>query len=153
MDYNTQFKRVARSDPVKKFDLLSVRYMDKDQTSLLPLFGDYATSPLRPLIEAGGGDAEEAASSLMGPGPWTIQTELKLPKSCARMHFTNKHKKSNISINHMLKLTIRVERGDDQFVDAKTGKRKHFDIVVQTPLHILSVRGIHCYLGGFLHPF
>ncbi|KLO14299.1 hypothetical protein SCHPADRAFT_826646, partial [Schizopora paradoxa] len=127
---------LGRTDPVKRFELFSVRYMDKDQTSLLPLLGDYSPSPLRPVVEGGGGgDAEEAASSFMGPGPWSLQTELKLPRSCARMHFTNKHKKSNITVTHVLKLTIRVERGDDEFVDAKTGKRKHFDIVVQTPLH------------------
>lgn len=34
---------------------------------------------------------------------------------------------------------MRVERGDDNALDIKTGKRKLFDIVVQTPVHILSV--------------
>ena len=38
-----------------------------------------------------------------------------------------------------MKIVMRVERGDDTFVDLKTGKRKQFDIVVQTPVHILSV--------------
>lgn len=75
----------------------------------------------------------------MSPGPWEITANLELPKSCARMHFTNKHKRSNISITHTLKIVFRVERGDDEYVDAKTGLRKHFDIVVQTPMHILSV--------------
>ena len=98
---------------------------------------DFTTSPLRGLVDAD--DDSEAASSLMGPGPWSIQALLQLPKSCDKMHFTNKHKRSNIGISHTLKIVFRVERGDDAFIDAKTGNRKHFDIVVQTPLHILSV--------------
>ncbi|OBZ69941.1 hypothetical protein A0H81_10403 [Grifola frondosa] len=38
----------------------------------------------------------------------------------------------------MLKIIFRVERGDDYALDPHTGKRKLFDIVVQTPVHILS---------------
>ena len=62
-----------------------------------------------------------------------------MPRSCAQLHFTAKNKRSSISVGHALKIVFRVERGDDQFVDAKTGKRKLFDIVVQTPVHVLSV--------------
>ena len=39
----------------------------------------------------------------------------------------------------VLKIIFRVERGDDEALDPTTGKRKLFDIVVQTPVHILSV--------------
>lgn len=137
VDYYTQFKRIARTDGIKKFELMSVRNFEKDAPPLLPLTSDYTRSPLRGMVVAA--DESDAASQLMGPGPWTIQHDLQLPKSCARMHFTNRHKRSNIGINHLLKIVMRVERGDDEFVDPKTGKRKHFDIVVQTPIHILSV--------------
>ena len=75
----------------------------------------------------------------MGPGPWSFHTTLKLPTACGLLHFTNKNRKSNIQIAHTLKIVIRVERGDDLHIDPKTGKRKLFDIVVQTPVHILSV--------------
>ena len=142
MDYYTQFKRVARSDNIKKFELLSIRYPEKDPPALLPLTTDYSYSPLRGYIDVA--DESEAASEIMGPGPWTIQAQLQLPRSCARMHFTNKHKKSNIGINHTLKIVMRVERGDDHYLDSKTGRRKNFDIVVQTPIHILSVRIFSC---------
>lgn len=141
VDYYTQFKRVARTDTLKKFELLSIRHTEKEPVPLLPLTTDYSTSPLRGYVDAP--DESEAASSLMGPGPWAVQHELQLPKSCARMHFTNKHKRSNIGITHTLKIIFRVERGDDLFVDAKTGRRKHFDIVVQTPIHILSVHTLN----------
>ncbi|KAL5504710.1 hypothetical protein ACEPAH_7373 [Sanghuangporus vaninii] len=136
--YYTQFKQVARAEAVKKFELLSCRYHEKDGPPILPLASDFTSSPLRGLVDAE--DESEAASSLMGPGPWSIQALLQLPKSCSLMHFTNKHKRSNIGIAHVLKIVFRVERGDDQFIDTKTGRRKHFDIVVQTPLHILSCR-------------
>lgn len=134
----TQGKRVARAEPVHKFELLSVRHYTREPFQILPLTTDYADSPLKGLIEAD--DASDAASNLMGPGPWDVIANLELPKSCSRMHFTNKHKKSNILITHTLKLVFRVERGDDEYVDARTGLRKHFDIVVQTPMHILSVK-------------
>ncbi|EJD08036.1 uncharacterized protein FOMMEDRAFT_131011 [Fomitiporia mediterranea MF3/22] len=138
VDYYTQFKKIARSDATRKFELLSIRFPEKDSPPILPLSSDYSTSPLHGYVDAE--DESEAASSLMGPGPWSIQASLQLPKSCSKMHFTNKHKRSNITISHLLKIVFRVERGDDEFVDAKTGRRKHFDIVVQTPLHILSCR-------------
>jgi hypothetical protein len=35
---------------------------------------------------------------------------------------------------------MRLARGDDTGVDPKTGKHKLFEIVVRTPVHILSVR-------------
>jgi len=45
-----------------------------------------------------------------------------------------------MSVTHHLKTVLRVERGDDQEIDAKTGKRKLFDIVVTTPITILACR-------------
>ena len=74
----------------------------------------------------------------MGPGPWTFRKELQLPKT--GLHPTNKNKRSNIPISHTLKVIFRVQRGDDMEIDGASGKRKMFDIVVQTPIHILSVR-------------
>ena len=79
----------------------------------------------------------------MGPGPWALTHELQLPAECGKIQFTYKHKGSNISVSHTLKIVFRVERGDDKCVDPKTGKRRMFDIVVQTPIHILSVSSLH----------
>jgi hypothetical protein len=85
------------------------------------------------------GDPSGAASCLMGPGPWTLQRELALPTSCTQMHFSNQNRKANILITHTLQVGFRVERGDDQFMDRMTGGRKLFDIVIKTPVNILSV--------------
>ncbi|KAF9012533.1 hypothetical protein BDQ17DRAFT_1344100 [Cyathus striatus] len=115
----------------------------KGQDPILPLQSDdpeaFRHSPLHTVMNADD-DISEMASSLMGPGPWTFHQELKLPASCQMLRFTNKNRRSNIVITHLLKCVMRVERGDDLHVDAKTGKRKLFDIVVQTPVQILSCR-------------
>lgn len=79
------------------------------------------------------------ASSFMGPGPWTFQQDLKLSNSCRALHFTNKNKQSNMVVSHTLKFVIRVESGDATAIDPKTGKKKLFDIMIHTPVHILSV--------------
>ncbi|KZT21064.1 hypothetical protein NEOLEDRAFT_801051 [Neolentinus lepideus HHB14362 ss-1] len=141
VDYLANMKRVARTDPIRRIILLSMKHDDKDGPPLLPLDSDdpdaFKNSPLHVMLNPED-DASGLASSFMGPGPWDFHHELQLPSSCDQINFTNKNKKSNISISHTLKIIFRVERGDDQFIDQKTGKRKMFDIVVQTPVHVLS---------------
>jgi hypothetical protein len=149
VDYYTHMRRIARSDPVTRFTLLSIKGKGKNAGPILPLDPDLPDalrdSPLFTIIDPDLSEAElsEAASNLMGPGPWTFHQDLQLPKSCDDMHFTNRNRRSNIVISHMLKVVMRVERGDDVHMDAKTGKRKLFDIVVQTPVLILSVSNIY----------
>ena len=142
MDYWTDFKRVARTDPLTRIALLGMKNPQKDGPHILPLDTDdpqaFAHSPFVDCVPPGE-DVGDYASSLMGPGPWRIQKELQLPEACNVLHFTNRNRRSNIFVTHMLKIIFRVERGDDQAVDPTTGKRKLFDIVVQTPIHILSV--------------
>ncbi|KAH9889437.1 hypothetical protein C8Q73DRAFT_793631 [Cubamyces lactineus] len=141
VDYWTQFRRVARTDPINRVSLLALKYPKKDGPPILPLLSDdpdaFRQSPLAEVIDPND-DLGEIVSSLMGPGPWTIRKELHLPKAGESLHTTNKNRRSNISVSHMLKIIFRVERGDDYAVDSQTGKRKLFDIVVQTPVHILS---------------
>jgi hypothetical protein len=85
----------------------------------------------------------------MGPGPWALTHELQLPAECGKIQFTYKHKGSHICVSHTLKIVFRVERGDDKCVDPKTGRRRMFDIVVQTPIHILSVSNIPCLVCSY----
>ncbi|KAF8806558.1 hypothetical protein BYT27DRAFT_7191111 [Phlegmacium glaucopus] len=142
VDYYANMKRIARTDPIARFTLLSIKGADNN-TPILPLQSDdpdaLRHSPLFALVNPGD-DLSEVASNLMGPGPWTLHQDLKLPNSCSQMKPTNKNRKSNIIVTHTLKLVMRVARGDDLFIDGKTGKRKLFDIVVQTPVLILSCR-------------
>jgi len=148
-------RRVARADPLTRFNLLTVKADGKSIEPILPLESDcpdaLRNSPLFALIDPSADDGElsEIASSLMGPGPWTFHRDLKLPSSCSSLKFTNKNKRSNIVVSHVLKVVMRVERGDDVYVDPKTGRRKLFDIVVQTPILILSVSNVYwiCVAG------
>lgn len=141
IDYYTDFKRLVRTDPLNRVVLLSIKDPQKEHP-ILPLASDDIETFKGSALCSGAQNDEELSdiiSNLMGPGPWTINKEVPLPKSCGELHFTNKNKKSNITISHTLKVIFRVQRGDDKEIDPQTGKRKLFDIVVQTPIHILSV--------------
>ena len=145
VDYYTHFSRIALTDPITQYTLLSIKGEGKSAGPILPLESDspdaLRNSPLFALVDPHSTDVElsEIASSLMGPGPWTFHQDLQLPRSCSVMKFTNRNRRGNMIITHVIKVIIRVERGDDEYIDGKTGKRKLFDIVVQTPVLILSV--------------
>jgi hypothetical protein len=142
-EYYTQMKRIGRTDPLQRISLLSVKSDHKESEPILPLISDdplaFEQSPFYPMLTPHD-DPSETASNLMGPGPWVFHYDLPLPNSCDQINFTNKNKRSSIIVSHNLKVIFRVERGDDKCVDPKTGKPKLFDIVVHTPVLILSVR-------------
>ena len=142
VDYWSNFRTIAYTEPITRAVLLSLKPPNKDDGPLLPVTSDdpdvFRRSPLAELLDPSA-DPSELMSNLMGPGPWSISKDLKLPEGSDSLHFTNKNKMSNVSVNHTLKVIFRVERGDDEAMDASTGKRKMFDIVVQSPIHILSV--------------
>jgi hypothetical protein len=79
----------------------------------------------------------------MGPGPWALATEVRLPPG---LHPTSRNRRANVLVSHVLKIVMRVERGDDTHIDLKTGRRKLFEIVVHAPVHLLSVRRPPCPL-------
>ena len=141
-------ERIGRTEGIRRIPLLSIQRPNKQSGHILPLESDEAeafrNSPLYPFFVPTDDPSDEelstAVSSLMGPGPWTFSRDLKLPASCSQIRFTNNNRKSNITVSHTLKIAIRIERGDNHDLDPKTGKRRLFDIVVQTPVHILSVR-------------
>jgi hypothetical protein len=140
VDYYTFMKRVARTDPIQRINLLSLRHPSKlrEGEPLFPLTIPFDSSPLNKLVPPDA-DPADIAANFIGPGPWQFQRDLALPSSCEKLHFTNRNRASNIAVTHVLKLVMRVERGDYAYVDTKTGEKKLFDIIVQTPVHILSV--------------
>jgi len=121
--------------------LLSLKASSQESKPILPIISDdpeaFKHSPFYKTVTSEGDPS--GMSGFMGPGPWTFQRELALPTSCTRMHFSNKNRRANILITHTLKVVFRVERGDDKYVDQKTGNRKLFDVIMQTPVNILSV--------------
>lgn len=72
----------------------------------------------------------------MRSGPWTIRHQLRVPDSCSILHPSNRTKGSNVMVNHTLKIILRVEK-EESTVTA--GRKKLYDIVIQTPIRILSV--------------
>ncbi|TRM69068.1 hypothetical protein BD626DRAFT_391817 [Schizophyllum amplum] len=136
-------RRLSRTDPISRVLLLSIKHDGEKPHPLIPLESDdpdtFLESPMRELADPDV-DVSEFASNLMGPGPWSFHKDVPMPKSCSVLRFTNKNKMSNIHITHTLKVLVRVERGDDLHMDPKTGKRKLFDIVVQSPVQVLSCR-------------
>ncbi|CAE6455080.1 unnamed protein product, partial [Rhizoctonia solani] len=146
IDYYAHGRRVARHDPTRRYELMSLKYPNTKHDKgvrqpLLPVLDNsndaISHSPLASLIE--GQDPDEIATNLLNPnGPWTIQLQANLPTCSSPIHFTCKHTRSNILISHWIKIMIRVERGDDSQMDK--GKRKQFDIIVETPVHILSCK-------------
>ncbi|KAG8691633.1 hypothetical protein FRC09_011570 [Ceratobasidium sp. 395] len=163
IDYYAHGRRVARHDPTRRYELLSLKHHHGtpkhhhyhhekgNRTPLLPILdeGDMRDSPLLGLVEGaddgesgeGGGDG---GASLWNPnGPWTLHLQAYLPTCSSPVHFTCKHAKSNIMISHWIKIMIRVDRGEDQEKDKdkdKEKKRKQFDIIVETPVHLLSCK-------------
>ncbi|KAF8520275.1 hypothetical protein BU17DRAFT_89281 [Hysterangium stoloniferum] len=137
-EYHINKGAATREQLIKRFELLSIKHPDRIPKPILPINPNHG-SLLTPYLETSStGTSDEALASLMGPGPWVLTQNLELPSECGKIHFTYKHRNAAITVNHSLKIAFRAERGDDQAIDSKTSKRRLFDIVVQTPILILS---------------
>jgi hypothetical protein len=148
-DYYAQGKKVVRHETPRRYMMLFIKQPDKKERiePLLPILSSEVDaarqSPLAELAKnaaisnpstyvnfAGEMDDDALFATLLDPfGPWHLETSLQIPDCAQRVRFSSKHDKTNISISHWLKVTIRVERGDDEALDAK-GRRKLFDIIM-----------------------
>ena len=150
VEYYSHFQRLVRSDPPLRFYLLSLHHEGKTPTPILPLNSSsqdiLRSSPLFQLLQPeqqnDPNELGELAASLMGPGPWTFHKDLKLPAGCDLMKFTNKNLRANVKVGHMLKVVMRLEKGTGSEVSLSKKKPALFDIVVQTPVVIFSVRDL-----------
>ena len=154
VDYFSRFHRLVRSDPPVQISLLSLKYEGKDPTPILPLESSspdvLLSSPLVELLDPeereDASKLDELAASFMGPGPWEFHKNLKLPNTCKLMNFTNKNLQAFVRIGHMLKVTLRVEKAHSP--TDEEAKPPLFDIVIQSPILILSVRTFFPLIGG-----
>ncbi|KAG2151044.1 uncharacterized protein EDB93DRAFT_1083792, partial [Suillus bovinus] len=110
----------------------------------------FRKSPLYRLLNTNDNE-NEMAMVVMGPGPWTFHHALQLPQHCFLINFSNRNRKSNVTVNHILKISLRVERGDDEAMDPLTKKLKLFDILIQMPVRNLSVSSLRIF--HFSTPF
>ncbi|KAI4173949.1 MAG: hypothetical protein LQ343_002717 [Gyalolechia ehrenbergii] len=154
IQYYTSNKRVHRLEPTRKVQLFEKR-------ADVPSSSAYPGSSVR--ITAGGGvayDGREAAArgeenvprdltNLLGNlegghnvGPTEMEFSVQLP-SCPDMserdrsqsvHFDTTY--HNIQVNHWIKIVMRLSKADQ--IDPS--KRRHFEISIDSPLHILSCR-------------
>lgn len=158
-DYYASNKKVARHETPRRFVLFAAKNTPPSKHTpaepLLPILSDdenaIKNSPLAPLarnaalnnpleFENFAHPADDVYASLLDPlGPWHFEKDLAVPDCTTRLKFSSKHEQTNISVAHWLKVTIRVERGDDLHLDSK-GKRKQFDIIIETPVKILDCR-------------
>jgi arrestin-related trafficking adapter 3/6 len=134
--------RIARTDAIQRFPLLSSEVVSKEGDSSFPDNLEASKRSLFYHIATAENDLSKALPSQVGPSPWTFQRSLVLPTSCTRIHVSNKNRRANIMISHTLDVIFRIEREDDGSVD----RRKLFDVTVQVPVNILSVSiSLPCY--------
>ena len=140
-------QKVAKAPKASRQVLFSLKYSSKN-TPILPLREeDPRKSPLYSLVredlEYTGQDEEERASQLatewMGPGPWPLRFNVEIPSTYGGLRPTNMNKKGNITVCHVLKIIIRVEKGNAYEGDGDGLKKKMYDIIIQYPVHLLSV--------------
>jgi len=138
--------RVAKSPSATRQVLCCLKYPEKSRTPILPLpEEDPRKSPLYNLIHEDlvytGQSQEERASQLtsewMGPGPWPLRLNVEIASTLGSLHPTTMNKEGNITVYHVLKIIIRAEKGD--IGGAEDSKKKMYDIVIQYPIHLLSV--------------
>lgn len=116
IDYYACERKVVRHEMPRKWSLLRVQAPDGG--ALLPLMATdmraaYEASPLYPYLEAA--DHEEPTdepwlAAFHAMGPWHLM--VPLPVTMERQKLLNiscRHPRSNIAIQHILKITIRVE--------------------------------------------
>ncbi|KAL2828440.1 hypothetical protein BDW59DRAFT_143116 [Aspergillus cavernicola] len=164
----TADKSVHRFQPAKKV-LLFEKRADQASTSTYP------GSSMR--VMAGGGidwDQRAAAargdeiidrgrtnllgnlSSDSGVGPTEMEFSVQLP-SChemknrdesQRLHFDTTYE--NIQINHWIKIVLRLSKQDER----DPGKRRHFEISIDSPFHLLSCKATQAniYLPAYTSP-
>ncbi|WRT69571.1 uncharacterized protein IL334_006559 [Kwoniella shivajii] len=152
-------KKVARHETPKRFVLLFIKQPDAKERiePLLPIISDdpnaaenspvaemarqaVINNPPTDVFDLERDPNDSMYAQLMEPtGPWHLEKDLHIPDCTSKIKFTTKHDQTNITVGHWLKVTIRVERGDDEAMDTK-GRRKQFDIIIETPIKILDCR-------------
>ena len=119
-DYYANERRTMRREVPRKWTML--RLAGDAGKPLLPVLSDdadpLAASPLRPYIDAAAAqNAAQADSLRIAPldpnGPWELAMDLCVSMAQQKkVNISCQHPKSNITVSHLLKITIRVERGD-----------------------------------------
>ncbi|KAL1302301.1 hypothetical protein AAFC00_002716 [Neodothiora populina] len=154
IEYFCSGKRVHRMEPTRKVQLFEKR-ADAAPTSTFPGSSMRVTAgggvPYDQRAQAAAGEQVTVADStnLLGNlegesniGPTEMEFDVQLP-SCStnregnrstRLHFDTTYQ--NIQVHHWIKIVMRLSKPDAE----NPGKRRHFEISIDSPFHILSCR-------------
>lgn len=118
-DYYANARRIVRRELPRKWTLLRLQARPGD-LALLPITSEapeaLATSPLAPLVNAAARmNVAEEENIRMAPldplGPWELAANLSVSmEDLKKINISSTHARSNISVQHSLKIVIRVER-------------------------------------------
>ncbi|GAA5890874.1 hypothetical protein JCM5296_003450 [Sporobolomyces johnsonii] len=144
-------RKLTRHETPRRINLVKVEHKDPKEF-MLPIISDDADALLEhPLKDwfINATSSDDTTPSLLDPdGPWFLESHIQLPDCSSKITFSTQHEKANIAVSHVLKIVMRVERGDDEYLDSK-GKRKAWDIIVEAPCHILSCRCSQNFLPAY----
>ncbi|KAK6526878.1 hypothetical protein TWF281_010075 [Arthrobotrys megalospora] len=153
IEYFCRNKKVHRIEPTRKIQIYEKRADG-------PVHASYPGSSAR--VTAGGrhGDPDNPDSEL-GPdqrlgdnllgdlegdiiGPTEMEFNVRLPGCGAKegkIHFDTTYK--NIQVHHWIKIVMRLSKVDPN----DPGKRRHFEISIDSPFHILSCKCSHANIS------
>lgn len=78
---------------------------------------------------------QDALATLLDPGgPWELSMDVDLPGKDSRINTSTDHKRSNITVEHVLRMSFRVEKARPGAPVG--GKPMLFDIVIESPVTI-----------------
>ena len=137
-EYYCRNKRVHRIEPTKKF-------LIEERTSKDGLTGNLLNEMLSGVQVSEdflSGSAELELESLI---PETF------PKKRENLHPNSTYE--HIKIHHWIKIVLRISRPDPN-PDAEPGKRKHYEISIDSPIHLLDQRctNSNVYLPAYIDP-
>ncbi|KAI9799028.1 MAG: hypothetical protein M1825_004924 [Sarcosagium campestre] len=152
VEYYCSKKRVHRMEPMKKVHLFEKRADSASSSafsgsSIRILSGGGVDYDHRQAAAQGDEGARRDTTSLLGNlngdhniGPTEMEVSVQLP-SCRSATEKDKTKQlhfdttfSNIQVHHWIKIVMRLSKPDDK----EAGKRRHFEISIDSPLQILS---------------
>lgn len=139
-EYFCRDKRVHRMEPTKKF-LLEER-ISKDG------LGGNLLMELTPGMDSASGELLSSSTELeINP-----EIPLSFPKRREILHPDSTY--DNVKIHHWIKLAMRVSKTDPKAEPEEEGKKKHYEISIESPIHLLDPRctNANVYLPAYIDP-
>jgi len=159
VDYYAHAYKVVRHEPVHFHKAIQIQHLDIHER-LLPIISDSRAASGSPLAEYVHPERDEpldlvipptastenlehtsdVVSHLLNPaGPWYLRFNVPIPGCDSGIHFTNKGHGTRTVVAHRLKVKLRVAAGLAERI-ASNERLKLYDIIIEAPIHLLSVR-------------